>query len=301
MDGEKIKVLLDTDIGSDIDDAVCLAYLLSHPRCDLLGVTTVTGEADRRAMMVSAMCRQAGRSIPIYPGAEVPLLLPQKQTHAPQARSIGSWDHQTRFPEGEAIEFLRRTIRQNPGEVVLIAIAPLTNLGLLFSVDPGIPRLLRGLVMMCGRFIDPFPQGYGPLEWNAYIDAHASAIVYRAPVQQHRSVGLDVTSKVVLREHQFRTAFRDLPVFAPVMDWADVWFGQFPITTFHDPLAAATVFEPSLCTYQQGCVSLELDDPDQFGLTRWVSEEANGVHEVAVTVDADGFFRHFMDVVSGRR
>ena len=61
MADDKIKVLFDTDIGTDIDDAVALAYLLSQPRCELLGVTTVTGEADKRAEMVSAVCRNVGR------------------------------------------------------------------------------------------------------------------------------------------------------------------------------------------------------------------------------------------------
>ena len=64
-----IKLLLDTDIGSDIDDAVCLAYLLAQPACDLLGITTVSGEADHRAMLASALCRVAGRDVPIFPGA----------------------------------------------------------------------------------------------------------------------------------------------------------------------------------------------------------------------------------------
>ena len=50
-----VKVFLDTDI----DDALCLAYLLLHPNCDLLGITTVTGEAEKRAMLASAMCRPA--------------------------------------------------------------------------------------------------------------------------------------------------------------------------------------------------------------------------------------------------
>lgn len=49
------KVLLDTDIGVDIDDALCLAYLLSQPECDLIGITTVSGESIKRAMMASAM------------------------------------------------------------------------------------------------------------------------------------------------------------------------------------------------------------------------------------------------------
>ena len=50
------KILLDTDIGSDIDDAVCLAYLLANPACDLLGITTVTGDTVLRARMASVLC-----------------------------------------------------------------------------------------------------------------------------------------------------------------------------------------------------------------------------------------------------
>ena len=46
-----IKVLLDTDIGSDIDDAVCLAYLLAQPACELLGITTVSGQPEQLSLI----------------------------------------------------------------------------------------------------------------------------------------------------------------------------------------------------------------------------------------------------------
>ena len=110
------KILLDTDIGSDIDDAVCLAYLLNQPKCELLGITTVSGEAEKRAMMASVICRAASRSdIPIFPGTEQPLLTPQKQPVAYQAVKLPKWEHQNDFPKNEHIEFMRRTIRKFPG------------------------------------------------------------------------------------------------------------------------------------------------------------------------------------------
>ncbi len=95
-----IKILLDTDIGTDIDDAVCLAYLLAQPQCELAGITTVTGEVVKRAMMASALCKAAGKNIPIYPGAEEPLLVPQKQTQAQQAVALSRWEHDKDFPRG---------------------------------------------------------------------------------------------------------------------------------------------------------------------------------------------------------
>lgn len=293
------KILLDTDIGSDIDDAVCLAYLLSHPRCELLGITTVTGEADLRAGLASALCMHAGRDVPICPGARKPLLIPQRQQRAAQAEALARWKHRTEYFEGEAVAFLRENIRRNPGEVVLLTIGPLTNAGLLFSVDPEIPSLLRGLVMMCGRFIDPPPTGYAPVEWNAAVDAHASDIVYRAGVGLHRSVGLDATSQVSMTREEFEQAFRNIPIMAPVLDMAEIWFRDWPGTTFHDPLAAATIFEPSICTYEKGTVSIDLTEGDSFGLTHWLPGGENPPHEVATGVNARRFFEHYMSVVKG--
>jgi len=296
----RIKVVLDTDIGGDIDDAVCLAYLLSHPGCELLGITTVTGEAPRRAMLASALCRRAGRGVPIYPGAERPLILPQKQLSAPQAAALGRWDHQQDFPRGEAIEFLRRTIRRNPGEVVLLTIGPLTNIGLLFSVDPEIPRLLKGLVMMCGRFLEPVPSGYGPVEWNALVDAHATSIVYQAPVKLHQSVGLDVTSKVVMTPEEFRTTFAGVFLFEPVLEWAEIWFREWPVTAFHDPLAAATIFDDSLCAYRRGRVSVDLSGEEGRGTTHWAPDDQAGPHEVATEVDPGRYFLHYRAIVGAQ-
>jgi len=154
------KILLDTDIGSDIDDAVCLAWLLANPACDLLGITTVTGEAELRASLASVLCRAAGREVPIFPGNETPVAVPQKQPRASQAAALSKWPHDTGFPKGRAVEFLRETIRDNPGEVTLLTIGPLTNIGRLFEADPAIPGLLKRLVMMCGVF-ENFGTGYG--------------------------------------------------------------------------------------------------------------------------------------------
>src|SRR5947209_1529089 len=106
-----IKLLLDTDIGSDIDDAVALAYLLAQPECELLGITTVTGQALQRAQLASALCLNAGYDIPIYPGRELPLLGQQRQPLAPQAAALGRWRHTADFPHREAVPFLRQTIR----------------------------------------------------------------------------------------------------------------------------------------------------------------------------------------------
>lgn len=289
------KILFDTDIGTDIDDAVCLAYLLTQPDCDLLGITTVTGEAEKRAMLASAICKVAGREVPIYPGAEQPLLIPQYQPIARQASALGRWDHDTEFPRGQAISFLRETIRQHPGEITLLAVGPMTNIGLLFAVDPEIPRLLKGLVIMCGLFSNR-TAGVGPREWNAFGDPHATAIVYRAPVAVHRSIGIDVSARVYMEAEEVRQRFKS-PILQPVLDFAAVWFEEYPGISFHDPLAAATIFDDQLCRFERGAVEVELGSEKIAGMTHWSRGTTDGRHEVAVDADQERFFeRHLAGI-----
>ncbi|GHO82802.1 nucleoside hydrolase [Dictyobacter formicarum] len=288
------KVILDTDIGSDIDDAICLAYLLAQPECDLLGITTVSGEANKRAMMASALCKIASKNIPILPGVENPLLIKAQQPKAPQAAALDKWEHDTVFPQGEAIEFLRQTIRSHPGEVVLLGIGPLTNLGLLFSVDPEIPGLLKELVLMCGVFTDKVA-GHPEREWNALNDPHATHIVYQAPVRRHRSLGLDVTTRVTMNADQFREKCVT-PLLRPVLDFANVWFKERDQVTFHDPLAATTIFDSSICAFTPGTVEVELDNKELAGKTYWTANQTSPRHEVALDVHPERFFEAYFRV-----
>ncbi len=288
------KLLLDTDIGSDIDDAVCLAYLLAQPKCELLGVTTVSGEPERRAMLVSAICKAAGKDVPIFPGTALPLLGPQKQPHVPEASVLTRWPHDERFPHGQAIEFLRQTIHAHPGEITLLGIGPMTNIALLFTVDPAIPALLKSLVLMCGVFTDRLP-GVGPLEWNALCDPHAAALVYRAAVPIHRSIGLDVTCQVTRSAAQVRAEFQ-ADLLKPVLDFAEVWFHERPMLTFHDPLAAATIFDDTICGFTLGAVDVELTRTDRLGMTVWQPDAADARHQVALEVDQARFFAHYYSV-----
>ena len=288
-----IKIILDTDIGSDIDDALCLAYLLAQPKCELLGITTVTGEADKRAMLASVLCKVAGKHVPIFPGSEEPLLVPQRQKQAPQAAALPKWEHDQEFPRGQAIEFLRRTIREYPGEVILLTIGPLTNIGLLFRVDTEIPSLLKGLVMMCGVFTNRLA-GVGPLEWNALGDPHATAIVYQAATGIHRSIGLDVTCQVTMNAKQVREKLHS-DLHQPVLDFAEVWFRQRDIITFHDPLAATTVFDDQICVFKKGTVEVELTSERLKGMTLWRSGGSEK-HEVALEVDSRRFFEQYFSV-----
>lgn len=293
MSNPREKVLFDTDIGSDIDDALALAYLLRQPRCDLLGVTTVSGQPQPRAEMVSAMCRHAGRDdVPIHVGCSEGILLPVRQREAQQAAALGSWPRRRDFGLPTAIEFMRQTIRSHPGEVTLLAVGPLTNVAVLFATDPGIAPLLKRLVLMCGRFL-----GQGG-EWNAINDPHATAIVYGAGPQprppRHVSFGLDVTTRCTMPADQCRRRFA-AKALEPVRDFAEVWFARADRVTFHDPLAAAWIFAPELVRLREGVVKVSLNEPT-LGWTAFEPAKTPA-HEVACEVDVAAFFEHYFNIL----
>lgn len=290
-----VKILLDTDIGSDVDDAVCLAYLLAHPQCEILGITTVSGEPVKRAQMASAQCRLAGKDIPIFPGCARPLLIEQYQPVCQQAEALAGMDYQQDYPQGEAVEFLRTTIRAHPGEITLLTIGPLTNIALLFSIDPEIPSLLKGWTGMIGVYTDKMP-GVGPNEWNSLLDPHAAAICFRARPPLARVVGLEVTRQVRLSQEEVRRRFKG-SLLEQVLPFADIWFRSFPEgITFHDPLAAATLFNDKLCRFERGQADVQLVDPSLAGVIDWKPDPVNGPHQAAVSVDSNLFFEEYFSV-----
>jgi len=288
---DAVPVLFDTDIGSDIDDAVCLAYLLAEPRCELLGVATVSGEAQKRAMLADAICRVAGKAdVPVWSGAERPLLVEQKQGAAPQAEALGNWPHREDFAAHEAVLKLRDTIRRRPGEITLLTVGPLTNIGLLFALDPEVPAMLQRMVIMGGLFF-----GDEGLEWNIRCDPHAAAVVFAAPVPEVHVCGLDVTKKCRMSADECRERLQGGPLDV-VAQMAEVWFRRAEAITFHDPLAGCCVFEPQLCTWRRGRVTVAHESPESPGLTQ-LAEDESGTHLVAADVDVEGFFGRYFRTV----
>ena len=292
MTADRIPVLLDTDIGSDIDDAVALAYLLRQPLCELLGITTVSGDVAKRAACAEVICRRAGRhDVPIHCGLPGPLLWGPGQPHVPQYDAVREMAHRINWPGHTAIEFLRHTIRRRPGEVTLLTIGPFTNAALLFAVDPEIPSLLKGMVSMAGDFFSAPPIN----EWNCKVDPISTAVAYRSAPRGHLSVGLDVTMKCQLDTAAVREHFRKPPLDV-VLSMAEVWFEHSTAITFHDPLAAALLFHPGLCSYAIGEIEVDAsEDPARSGRTVFTQGD-EGRQRVARDVDPAAFFREYFSV-----
>jgi inosine-uridine nucleoside N-ribohydrolase len=287
-----VKILVDTDIGSDIDDALCLSYLLAHPDADLLGVTTVSGAAETRAQLVSALTHLHQKDIPIVAGRSDPMSGKQYQPEVPQARVLEHWPHATVFQEIPVEDFLAGQIRRHPGEVTLLAIGPLTNIALLCQRHPDCPGKLGRFVSMSGRFSNY--QGMQDVpEWNTLCDISAAGTVYQSEsLNNPLFVGSDVTRRLVLTVDDARERL-SAPSLALVRDMSEIWFAGRDKMTVHDGLAAALLFDSDLCTYKHGRIVLE----PITGATRL---ELNHESPVTVTesVDRSRFFERFFSVLS---
>ena len=300
----KEKVILDTDIGADIDDQAAVMYLCKEPKCDLLGITTVGGGSHVRAMLASAVCRASGRGdVRIYPGVSQPLVdRADSEDGAAHLRRIAKWPHDWFRPGNVAVDYLRRAIRANPGEITLIAVGPFTNLGVLFAVDPECAGLLKRVVVMGGNF------NGGGGEWNAKRDAYATQIlVGRNRLHRVRDltfVGNDVTGRTMLSEQEGRAYFDSLPAFKILSELSGDWLKTRHHAVLHDPLAAVAAFHPEVCKYAYADVDVIADGP-HAGLTVALGGRADAPDDrhrvrIATGVDRDLFYRLFTGIAGGQ-
>lgn len=318
----KYKVILDTDFGTDVDDAFALAYMLANPDVEVMGVVCVTGEALERAQLASALCIDMGQpDIPIYTGLETCILRKQYQYECQQKFLLDRWPHReaSAFQECEALNFMRRTIRDNSNEVILCCIGPLSDAGILFQMDPELPSLLRGMQVLGGRFqynehserrwLKKSGNTIGNeatlaqvLDWNVCIDGIASAMVVdpSRAFDYLRFVGDEMTMGAYMTRGEFNDGLaKRLP--PSLVDMANAWVEiggrdfDRPLVHFHDAIGVSTNFNPSICEFLRGTVNVEVDSPTLRGFTTFV-EDPEGPHEIAVGVNTDEFFREFTSV-----
>ena len=152
---------------------------------------------------------------------------------------------------------------------------------------------------MGGVFTSGNGHGHGAREWNAMVDPIATAMVFRSCPPRLTAVGLDVTTRCHLPADDCRRRFDEAGgPLKVVAEMAEIWFRDKKQITFHDPLAAAIIFEPSLCGYDEGEVSVETVSPSLAGLTKFKKGSERKPHRIAVTVCSEDFFTHYFGIVS---
>ena len=267
-----VPVLLDTDIGSDIDDAFAVALILHSPELDLRAVTTVSGDTEARARLAAKMLWVDGqRNIPVAAG------VPGKKLDIPQAPWADGFTSPSLLKE-PAVELMKSTIDRAPGKIVLMAIGPLTNVAALLRQYPGEKKKIREIVLMGGSIARGYYPGSGPTpEYNIAADTPASQVVFASGVPILMAP-LDVTARLQLDEAHRQIIFaKNTPLTDALQALYKLW-GQ-PTPTLHDPMAVALFLDPRLCTTQHLAVAV-----DDRGMTR-VEDGKPANARVAVETD----------------
>jgi purine nucleosidase len=193
------KVILDTDIGSNVDDAYELTLLASLRRAKVLGITTVSGATDERARLAAKLLTKlGGANIPVYAGAR------SNQALNPQCEWASGFNSR-QLKKAPAIEFLYRQIEHSPGEITLIAIGPLTNLADLLRRHPITAKQIKRIVLMGGAVNVGYDSKPPPVpEHNIRSDPISARTVFQSGASL-TMVGLDATAMMQLdeaRQHQ---------------------------------------------------------------------------------------------------
>jgi purine nucleosidase len=262
------KIIYDTDPG--IDDAIALVFQARHPQIELLGITSVFGNADIDTTTTNAryLASRFAPDVPVARGASAPLETapPEPIPHIHGDDALGNIERTgevTVQEDGRAAHrFIIDTVRAHPGEVTLLAVGPLTNLALALRDDPEIASLVREVVVMGGAFgINGVLGNVSPAaEANMRGDPHAADIVFGAPWKVS-IVGLDVTQATIMT-NAFLADVRDSAGEAGRFVW-DVsrFYARFHVEEgvadgiyAHDYSAAAYVVARELFTTRQGSV-----------------------------------------------
>lgn len=194
------RVILDVDTGSD--DAVAIMLALRHPSIELLGVTTVNGNAPVDVVLDNTLrvIDLAGARLPVLRGAERPLERPdfpipraQLPERAVHARPLPLPPARSRPAAGHAVDFLIDTVLAAPGTVSLVTTAPLTNLALALAREPRLAAAFREVLTLGG--IHAIGNVTPAADFNVWADPEAARAVLRAGLPRHLLVPLDTSQQ----------------------------------------------------------------------------------------------------------
>ena len=319
----RVPLILDVDTG--IDDALALLYACASEDADLVAATCLYGNVttDRAVRNTLAVLAFAGRSdVEVARGAERPLVRDLEifpVVHGEEGLGdVEVGDRPGDVSPRSAHQLIVETARERPGEVVLVAVGPMTNIALALAEEPDLPKLLRGFVIMGGAF-DTRGNATPVAEANIWHDPEAAAAMFRgfsgAPEDKLPvCIGLDVTERVQMTSAHLD----DLCACAPgsplssflrdsvrfYIDFYASYDRRFDGAAMHDPLAAAVALDPTLVTLQTTRVEVETDGTWTRGETvadlndlrkgpfesGWPSEDNA---RVALAVDGDAFLDRF--------
>ena len=290
------KIIIDSDIGDDIDDAFALGLALSSPEFDIVGVSASFGDTPTRAKMLDRMLGELGRGdIPVAMGAPANVNLT-----AFTQRRYAEGGAFARASHPSAVDFVLDQARKYPGEITLVAIGPLPNIGAMIDKDPAAFRKLKRVVIMGGNIrtmTDPYgvaaPIAPHP-EWNIKNDIASAQKLFTVGVPL-TVMPLDSTANLKFHEVARTALFAHGTMLTNILaglyyEWSAATRSPTPI--LYDPMTLASMLEPSLCPLTPMHITV-----DEAGNTRETPGAPNA--QVCLHSDADAFLRFYVKKVAG--
>ncbi|HET7085773.1 MAG TPA: nucleoside hydrolase [Rhizomicrobium sp.] len=284
------KIIIDTDIGDDIDDAFAVALALSSPEFQVLGFSASFGDTPTRARMLDRMLGELGHSdIPVVQGVAVNVNL-----NAFTQRRYAEGGQFARASHPGSVDFILDQARKYPGQVTLVAIGPLPNIGAAIGKDPESFRKLKRVVIMGGSIrtmSDPYgvaaPIAPHP-EWNIKNDIVSAQKLFAAGVPL-QVLPLDSTANLKLHEVARTALFAHGSMMTNILaglyyEWSA--FTRSPTPILYDPMTLASMLDPGLCPLTPMHLTV-----DEAGNTKETPGTPNA--QVCLHSDADAFL-HFL-------
>jgi inosine-uridine nucleoside N-ribohydrolase len=248
------QLIVDTDIGDDIDDAFALSLALTSPEISLAGISSAWGDTALRARMIDRMLCETGReSIPVNAG--VPTRSTTTFSQAPWARAGIA------RPHGDAVAFLLDQIHAHPHQLTLLALGPLTNIGAAIDRDPATFRQLKRVVLMGGSIHRGYGASHAPPEpeYNIARDPVAAQKLFRSGVPIFM-LPLDSTQLKFDETKRSQLASVSTPLTDSlqvlIAEWSRSSHTSTP--TLFDAVAAAYAIAPETCPMTP--LHIEVDD-----------------------------------------
>jgi purine nucleosidase len=280
-----MKIIIDSDIGDDVDDVFAIGLALTSPEVEILGISSAWGDTQLRARMIDRLFIEVNRTdIPVGEGIATQTKTPFSQAAWAKGGNVPQKSHPP------AVDFLLEQIKKDPGNITLVAIGPLTNIGAAIDRDPATFKKLNRVVIMGGAV----RKGYGDLgyapdrgpqpEYNIYSDVAAAQKLFASGVPIYM-MPLDST-QLKLDEDKRAFLFKQGTPLTNALSTLYYQWGQ-PTPTLFDAMAVAYVLDSSLCPTTPLHITVEKD-----GSTRESAGTPNA--NACLASDSDQFFRFIL-------
>lgn len=253
------KILIDTDIGDDIDDAYALLSAISLD-FDIVGITTVFRNTEERAKMTKKLLSLFGEkyaNIPVYAGFGTPIAeAPADYPHLCQYTK--DLENPQYTPESvnpdDAVKFISDCCEKYGKELTIAAIGPFTNIAKTIEKYPQALKKAHRVVIMGGAYFRQYA------DWNVMCDVEAADIMFQNTPNLH-CIGADVTHKLIPEEALVQVVEKSdnkSPAYSYLRSLYHLWKQacQNPPFILHDALVMHYIADESICTMEKACVKV---------------------------------------------